>query len=40
MNIIINGDGRTQPEHFDPAILAVFKQKEQSFREIFETYAG
>src|SRR5665811_1098699 len=38
--IITRGDGRTQPEHFDPAILAVFKQNHQSFRDIFEAYTG
>ena len=38
MNIITHGDGRTQPEHFDPTILAVFKQNNQLFRDIFESY--
>ena len=38
--IITHGDGRTQPEHFDPAILAVFKENHQSFSDIFETYTG
>ena len=36
MNIITCGDGRTQPAHFDPAILAVFNQNHQTFRNIFE----
>lgn len=40
MAIITRGDGRTQPEHFDPAILAVFKQNHQSFRDIFGTFTG
>jgi putative two-component system response regulator len=39
MDIITLGDGRTQPEHFDPAIYATFKQNHLSFRDIFETYA-
>jgi putative two-component system response regulator len=40
MDIITRGDGRTQPEHFDPAIFAAFKQGQQTFRDIFEVYAG
>jgi putative two-component system response regulator len=40
VDIITRGDGRTQPEHFDPAILAVFKQNHQSFDDIFEAYTA
>lgn len=40
MEIIARGDGRTQPEHFDPSILAAFKQNHTSFRDIFETYTA
>jgi putative two-component system response regulator len=39
MNIITRGDGRTQPEHFDPAIFAAFKRHHELFRDIFEAYA-
>jgi putative two-component system response regulator len=38
MNIITCGDGRTQPEHFDPDIFAAFHQNHQSFCDIFEKY--
>ena len=38
VDIITRGDGCTQPEHFDPVILAAFKQNHQSFRDIFEAY--
>jgi putative two-component system response regulator len=39
VHIITVGDGRTLPTHFDPLILAAFKQNHTSFRDIFEKYA-
>jgi putative two-component system response regulator len=38
VDIITHGDGHTRPEHFDPAILAAFKQNHQGFSAIFEAY--
>jgi putative two-component system response regulator len=40
VDIIAHGDGRTQPEHFDPVVLAAFKQDHQAFGEIFEAYTA
>ena len=36
--IILRGDGQTEPEHFDPALLQIFSECASSFAEIFETH--
>lgn len=35
VNILLNGDGRTMPEHFDPAVLNVFTKVSDRFEEVF-----
>lgn len=35
-DIIINGDGRTMPGHFDPAVMAAFMEIKEQFAGIFE----
>lgn len=40
VDIITHGDGRTQPEHFDPVVFAAFKQNHQSFRDIFDAHTA
>lgn len=40
LSIMLEGDGRTDPSHFDPELLDVFKAKSDAFRDIFERLAA
>lgn len=36
--IIVEGDGRTRPEHFDPEILEIFRSVEKGFHAVYEEH--
>lgn len=38
VDIIMHGDERTRPDHFDPAILDVFRKNHSVFNDIFEAH--
>jgi len=40
VKIITRGDGRTEPGHFDPEVLAAFEVNTDLFRDIYEAHAG
>ena len=37
VEIMLHGDGRTQPEHFDPGLLAIFESEQRLFNRVFES---
>ncbi len=39
VDIILNGDGRTLPQHFDPVLLQIFRQHHPRLEEIHGRYA-
>jgi len=39
LEIILKGDGRTHPGHFDPAVLQAFRGMTDRFREIYQAHA-
>jgi len=40
VDIIVKGDGRTSPGHFDPALAASFQSNHALFRDIFEAHSS
>ena len=38
--IILEGDDRTLPDHFDPEVLSIFKKNKGEFEEIYEEIGG
>lgn len=40
LSIMLEGDGRTEPSHFDPQLLEIFQKNSDKFAEIFLSLAG
>ncbi len=40
VDIMLRGDGRTQPAHFDPAIVQAFEANHSLFRDIFDAHTA
>lgn len=40
VSIILEGDGRTMPSHFDSQILGIFRERNWRFRELFDENRG
>jgi putative two-component system response regulator len=38
--ILLQGDGRSQPSHFDPHLLALFAEHHEGFEQVFEAHMG
>jgi len=36
MKIILEGDGRTDPKHFDPQLLKIFREKSNEINRLWE----
>ncbi len=39
VDILLNGDGRTLPQHFDPELLDAFRHLQGKYRQIYDTRA-
>lgn len=39
MNIMLEGDGRTSPDHFDPALLRILEEQAHKFDAVFNRLA-
>ena len=39
VDVILNGDGRTLPQHFDPALLAVFREIHPKLEATYDRFA-
>lgn len=39
IRVILEGDGRTEPQHFDPDLLTIFARAHHRFREIYEAFS-